>query len=438
MQVGDGDTYLPQGRTEGNYPVRFRTTSMEHRIGNDFDAKSSSLPNALPLAVLDLIDAAATVYTADLAVPRSTAFDEWTRDLTLHLALRDPTPWQNGAGETFRQLIAFLTGDAWHDLVIRAAPVENPIPKNKQLLQHFEDVSLFSGGLDSYAGVVDLLKMRGRCALVGHHARGGPTLGSQNAVLKVIRTKYTVEETPFLDYFVAPPVGISASGEATTRGRSIIFLALGVATALGVGATRLFVPENGFISLNVPMASSRLGSLSTRTTHPYTMALMRKLLDQLGISLEIVLPYRFKTKGELLSVNPDQVLLKQGINATLSCGHPSVSMRSKKVPEHLRKPNTHCGYCVPCLIRRAAIESAYGVDAPIYAYDNITALGGQSGRDVRVVRFALKRAERSVPTLADVLTAGPLPGSTDDLINYREVHLRGLGEMRSFLAKRGL
>ncbi len=438
MQVGDGDAYLPRGITEGHYPVRFRTTSAEHRISNDFLEKSHGLPNAPSPAVFDLLDAAAMVYTADLAVPRSSAFDEWTRDLTLHLALRDPEPWRNGAGETFRELIGFLTGDIWRDLIIRAAPGEPQVPSSPLLHRTFDDVSLFSGGLDSYAGVVEQLATAGRCALVGHHARGGPTLGSQRAVLEVIRSKYTEADTPFFKYFVSPPLGISASGEATTRGRSIIFLALGVATALGVGARRLIVPENGFISLNVPMTSSRQGSLSTRTTHPHTMALMRRLLEQLGIALEIVLPYRFATKGELLSVNPDQALLLQGINATLSCGHPSVSFRSKRVPQHLRKPNTHCGYCVPCLIRRAAIEGAFESDDPIYAYDDITDLGGQRARDVRVVRFALSRAQRSVPTLGDVLTAGPLPGSADDLMSYHGVHLRGLAEIQSFLAKRGL
>ena len=80
-------------------------------------------------------------------------------------------------------------------------------------------------------------------------------------------------------FYVLPPlIDPEHVGESTMRSRSILFLALGtlVGSALGLG-TGLVVPENGLISLNVPLTFGRGGSHSTRTTHPHTIALYRRL-----------------------------------------------------------------------------------------------------------------------------------------------------------------
>jgi len=93
--------------------------------------------------------------------------------------------------------------------------------------------------------------------------------------------------------------------EKSTRARSIVFFAL---AALAASAIRSFneqpvdiiVPENGFISLNVPFGPSRMGSLSTKTTHPVYMDGIQTLWDTVGIHSKLVFLFRDKTKGELL------------------------------------------------------------------------------------------------------------------------------------------
>ena len=63
-----------------------------------------------------------------------------------------------------------------------------------------------------------------------------------------------------------------------------MFFAHVIAIASGMGHhVDLYVPENGVISLNIPLTVMRLGSLSTRTTHPYFMGLMQNLLYGLGL-----------------------------------------------------------------------------------------------------------------------------------------------------------
>ena len=88
--------------------------------------------------------------------------------------------------------------------------------------------------------------------------------------------------------------------EDSTRGRSFLFFALGVFAGTGLGRCFILrVPENGLIALNVPLDPLRLGSNSTRTTHPYYMARWNDLLVTLGIDGEVQNPYWDKTKGEM-------------------------------------------------------------------------------------------------------------------------------------------
>ncbi len=125
-------------------------------------------------------------------------------------------------------------------------------------------------------------------------------------------------------FFVVPPrVSKEQVVESTMRARSILFLALGtcIASALPEG-TALYIPENGLISLNVPLTFGRAGTHSTRTTHPHTIDLYRQLLTALGIKTPLRTPYRFATKVEMLKDCKDQATLKAGVHVTMSCSRP--------------------------------------------------------------------------------------------------------------------
>src|SRR5690606_4084156 len=94
--------------------------------------------------------------------------------------------------------------------------------------------------------------------------------------------------------------------ERSQRARSLIFLAYGVLLATSLKryemgkSVPLYICENGFISINPPLALDRLGSLSTRTTHPVFLSLIQKLLDEAGLKVKLHNPYQFLTKGEML------------------------------------------------------------------------------------------------------------------------------------------
>ncbi len=313
-------------------------------------------------------------------------------------------------------------------------PLRGRIPRGGARELSARAVCLFSGGLDSYVGAVDLLESEGdQVALVGHHAAGGgATSKSQKEALAALRTGYPEERTSFLQLWLSPPKGEGRASEITTRGRSILFLALGAAVADGLGAQRLVVPENGLISLNVPLTNSRLGSFSTRTTHPYLMSLFGDLLSAIGVDVGLDLPYRFLTKGEMLAGCASPRLVGSGLTTTMSCSHPGAARFAGK------SPNVHCGYCVPCLIRRAAVSSSGMLDLTVYATEDLSRpLPGDRGSDLRAMRMALDRYEKDPPTLADVLVPGPLPGTDEELVAYLGVFRRGLDEVMSMLSATG-
>ena len=152
----------------------------------------------------------------------------------------------------------------------------------------FDTVCLFSGGLDSFIGAVDLLEA-GRSPLFVSHYKDASTKSQV-----VCAARLSDEYGDFGHRHVRANVSFDKNDltglgqETTTRGRSFIFFALAALAADGIGGTvPIHVPENGLISLNVPLDPLRLGAWSTRTTHPYYMARWQELLDSFSIAAPV-------------------------------------------------------------------------------------------------------------------------------------------------------
>lgn len=432
--AGPQDTYQPLGADAA------RTLFVPLGVPGRTDTVASTVPDELarhglqpPVQAWDLLHACIAAYTADVRIPRRSAYDGWTRDIALHVAVEAPEAWAAAAPHLAR-ILCFLTGDHWSVAAHTAPPgyVRPSSNQSQQVQITARTVSLFSGGLDSYIGAVNLLERSSeQLALVGHHSLGGgPTSTSQSRASDVLHGRYTAARSPFLRFWVSPPKGEHRASEITTRGRSILFLGLGLIVASAVSDGQLVVAENGLISLNVPLTASRSGSLSTRTTHPYLISLMRELLQMLDLPVAIDLPYRFRTKGEMVCDVASEAALQAGVAVTMSCARPGVG---RFAPE--RNPNLHCGYCLPCLIRRAALARA-GQDPTHYLVPDLTVpLRGAQQADIRALKMALDRYVAAPPTAADLLRTGPLPASEGSLSEYVSLFRRGLAELQGFIGK---
>ena len=197
--------------------------------------------------------------------------------------------------------------------------------------------------------------------------------------------------------------------ELTLRSRSLLFLALGAATAAACGdGTPLLVPENGWVSLNPPLTGNRLGAYSTRTTHPHFLERLTSLWQRAGLVQPLGNPYQAQTKGEMLLHCRNQGLLQGLFARTVSCSRPVVARWQ-------RRPAGACGYCYPCLMRRAALHRLGWDDGGDYRLDVLAApetlTHRTRGRDLRALLLALKTWEDSPAEILARLWLGDTPAS---------------------------
>lgn len=373
----------------------------------------------------DFLSIALAVTAADTFVDRGDAPDRWCRDLKLVVALRDPVPWM-GVVAQLEAALRFLTGDLW-SLEFRSGGLPPPQLNERRtaltidIPENTDSVCLFSGGLDSTIGVFDLLANGRNPLLVSHAYRGDA--GIQTVVLRhmprlVARFGANLHPVNLRD----------ATSDITMRSRSFNFLALAAVAASVVAEITdenlvpLIVPENGFIALNAPLTPRRVGSLSTRTTHPYFLGKIQSVFNQIGIPATISNPYEFKTKGEMFRECLNPLALRRAAPETMSCSN-------------WKRKSMACGRCVPCLIRRASFEFAGVTDTSDY----VTRLtpGAEMGDDLLAVQTAILRA-RAMPMRAIASRSGPLPLDAHLRSQYEGVVRRGLDEMKTFLLARGI
>ncbi|MDH2403258.1 hypothetical protein QCM77_25405 [Bradyrhizobium sp. SSUT18] len=392
---------------------------------------------------IDVLVLAAMVHAADTRINRvQTSQDAWTRELGICVPVSDPDRW-TGQRALLEKMLRFLTGDHW-TVSFRARPegmtdfVRRPVAGLQD--HRFDGVALFSGGLDSLIGAIDRLQQGSFPLFVSHGGDGAISKPQKDLFVDVASAYRNGNREPkrvrlgmsFTDK-VTPGVG----REESTRGRSFLFIAL--AAMAGSGLARHFsleVPENGLIALNVPLDTVRLGSLSTRTTHPFYLHCWNELLSGIGIDGVIVNRYWNKTKGEMMDGCLDKDLLRELAGDSLSCAHPAAGRWVKSAAGR----HIHCGHCVPCLIRQAAFDRAWGRgnDPTGYRVDihqNQLSTTRAEGKQVRAFQYAIARLNGR-PDLARVLVhnPGPLLEDIANLDALAGVYSRGLTEVGELLS----
>lgn len=391
-------------------------TSIDHR--------ATALGPLHPIA-LDLVRLGVGVFLVDRTAPRKRG---WMRELALDLPVSAPDLWATRA-KGIAGLLDYMTGDRWE---LRFRRDRSARVRHTGERQRAELVSLFSGGLDSFAGAVRAVVEGNDVVLVGHHdtrtVRGiqGRALGQVEVI--------TGEAPAFVAVEIARSRRQMFSGElfpkeATSRTRSFLFVALGIAVAHSAGAETLWVPENGWVSVNPPLAPERRGALSTRTTHPGLLDELAAAVRDVGLGVSIVNPWEGMTKGEVVGwlcrhAGASDAVIEHAMAQTHSCARSNANYVGNS-------PLAHCGVCFACLIRRAAIRAAGLRDRTEYTEQSLR--GNPAARlrwlyptrhqDYVATRTAIARGL----TIEDVL-ALDLPGRLDPH-QILDLGNRGLGEL---------
>ena len=370
--------------------------------------------------VWDFNTIALSVAAADNSLSRKDSADGWTRQIDLTVHLCNPNVWEP-AKQDLEKTLRFLTGDFW-SLTFKGNGVTPPRAKR---LKRFDCdcVSLLSGGVDSLAGAIDIVADNHKPIFISQVVRGDAK--TQRDYAKKIRP----ESTHFQwSHTIHPPKGES---EGSTRGRSIIFFAFAALAASAIeeqsgSPADIYVPENGFISLNIPLNSGRMGSFSTKTTHPVYLKGIQNIWNEVGISLNLIMPYQFKTKGEVLAECKNQLLLKELVFQSVSCGKYRVYKMQ------------HCGRCVPCLVRRAAFQHWGEADQTSGGYysEQLDRINHGNPDDVGAAASACLVAEQSG---IHRLISGHLSfADHQNRGDFEGVFSRGLSEVKELLLDKGV
>lgn len=385
---------------------------------------------------IDLVVLAALVNAGDTRVSRKlNAQDGWTREIDLYVPVSDTAGWVASTG-SIESMLRFLSGDRWRVFFRERTERTRTLavaPK-RLAIDGLTRVSLLSGGLDSLIGAVDLLSGSERPLFVSHYW-DSETAKAQAYILNRLENRFGKEAFKSLRVRLGFDKRHLSTGETenTQRGRSFLFYSLATLAASAIdGRTTVDIPENGLIALNVPLDPLRFGALSTRTAHPYFIASMQRLIDALKLDVELNNPYRHMTKGEMVANCADRPFLEKIVANSMSCSSPAKARYKNLSPRH-------CGYCVPCLIRRASLEVGLdGDDLTLYMVEDlkghILASNQPEGEHVRSFQLMAKRI-RAKPGLAKILVhkPGPLHDKPDEIPDYADVFRRGVLEVAELL-----
>jgi hypothetical protein len=371
------------------------------------------------------------VYIADMKISRiKQAQDSWSREITITIPVFDEK-WIPYKG-TFERMLRFLTGDLW---TIEFARREVTLAQEDRFghrTDKYQIASLFSGGMDSLIAAINNMEEKQPTLLVSH-AGESRVRHWQTDLISTLDEKYG--DIPHGNaYFWTNLDGVEfpeAGTDMNQRSRSFLFISIALFAMSGAnGCTQLFMPENGLIALNVPLEYLRLGSHSTRTTHPFYLKLWNEVAGGV-FDFSILNPYWNKTKGEMAMECLNKDVFMSAVGQSFSCS----SVNSANIRSGISQ---HCGHCLPCIIRRAAMHKAYDdCDPSEYMYPRVKELVNNResiGEQIRSFQYAIERLKKN-PNAKKALIhkPGPLDMDEANLAKLADTYYRGLMEVDKWI-----
>jgi 7-cyano-7-deazaguanine synthase in queuosine biosynthesis len=351
----------------------------------------------------DLLEIASYIYAADSAISRGGQTDShlgarWRRKFRFVIPVRQPGLWSSDPlAPALVETISFLSDD---DYEFEFRPLEKPLPVESYFsLSGAEDakfapneVLLFSGGLDSFAGTVEeLVAHSKKVALVSHRSASKIT-EAQNHLIGQLRHRFGADR--ILHVPVRANLKDDLGKEHTHRTRSFLFASIGAVTADLLDLQRIFFFENGVVSLNLPPVGQVVGARATRTTHPQALTGFRRVLSLvLGQSFDVVNPYAWITKSEVI----ERIVQS-------SCADLIKDTRSCTRVHAMTKLHPHCGQCSQCIDRRFATLAAGQDQAdPEDAYKVDLMLGDREPGPDREMALAFVRSASKINQMTDII-----------------------------------
>ncbi len=337
--------------------VELDTHGTEEQVNLKIDDISRRFARNIPSELVDLLEIASYVYCGDQATSRGgdrwqNNGERWNRNLKFIIPVRNFSFWNRSEiKEQLKMTLGFLSGDNY-EFQFRKQRKSRPVQDyinftDREFERQFEEVMLFSGGLDSLGGAVqEAVIDRRKVALVSH--RSSPTIKKRQIdLLKQLRGHCLPGLEP---YHIPVMVNKSESltREYSQRTRSFLFACLAATVARILGLSRIRFYENGIISLNLPPSDQIVGTRATRSTHP-------KVLEEFGRFFSIVFGEEFTVDNPFIWHTKTDVVKKI---ADAGCADLIVQTVSCSRSFMRPKLEAHCGSCSQCIDRRIAVLAA--------------------------------------------------------------------------------
>lgn len=349
---------------KGKHCVELDSIGQKSNVHISFENVAKVFQRDLSPRLIDFLEIAAYVFSADCATPRGTEWTDnnstepWTRDLAFVIPVRQPDFWETPHVKgLLEEVLNFLSNDSYsfHFVPLQRDRVDQQYfefgEKKVWPFGHPERVVMFSGGLDSLAGAVEAASTGTKSVLVSH--RSVSTIDARQ------RKLFADLEQRFPGQLIHVPVWINKAEtfgrEPTQRTRSFLYSALGTLVAHSVQAGGVRFYENGIVSLNLPIAQEVVRARASRTTHPIALHLLQALCAAVTErNFAVDNPYLFKTKVEVVATLANNKAAEL-IADTCSCSHLMFQTKTQR----------HCGRCSQCIDRRFATSTA-----GLLAYDS--------------------------------------------------------------------
>lgn len=287
--------------------------------------------------VLDVYDLFVSICYHDFFTPRDENVDNG-RKLKITVPIYNYDKIKKIIPDLY-ELVKYMTnGENWDIQIVKNEGVKK-IDTGRLDLQtkKYNNVCLLSGGLDAFSG-----------ALAEKYNKTLYITTKTNDT-EIINAEYVYKEFLMNDmnsHIIIDKYNLSKDTHYTQRTRTLFFLANAFIFADYFKISEIKMYENGIMSLNPKFYFRRV---VTKTTHPKTIYLINKILNELNINIRIVNPYMYLTKSEVLNKIPDEY--KKEIKNTKTCSknHGIQALSNRKSGE------THCGLCTACILRQISV-----------------------------------------------------------------------------------
>ena len=292
-------------------------------------------------SVIDLFDTFASICYCDFYNHRN---EDKYNIIELNVGVTQPERF-NLIKSDLENLISFMTnGEVWQINFYKKEKEKLNI-NNMQigLKKDINSIALLSGGLDALAGATQELSNNTLfVTFMTNKTEANKAKQSFDVTLKSNPNCYHVR---------IPKLQFKMPKQSTQRTRSLLFIGSALLYADYYNVKTVKIYENGIMSLNPTFSFRRR---VTHTTHPRTLFMINNILKRLSININVVNPFNFMTKTEVINLIPNE--WNGLISNTKTC---SKMPGSKPFQNRKKSGICQCGICTACLLRQISIVNSF-------------------------------------------------------------------------------